>query len=121
MLNDTKKSEPPLREKYLILQTITEKQRGQELRNNPVFLRNNPRLLDDNLGLLLHPDRLREIVAEILAARGQLMMYQIRQDLLQLELLHVTVSRIALDGLYEISELGLTNARNAYQMAHLTT
>ncbi len=88
---------------------------------NPAFLRNNPRLLDDNLGLLLHPDRLREIVAEILAARGQLMMYQIRQDLLQLELLHVTVSRIALDGLYEISELGLTNARNAYQMAHLTT
>lgn len=25
---------------------------------NPAFLRNNPRLLDDNLGLLLHPNRL---------------------------------------------------------------
>ena len=108
MLNDTKKSEPPLREKYLILQTITEKQRGQELRNNPVFLRNNPRLFDDNLGLLLHPD-----------CDGSLGLHETLPVDQFLELLHVMVSRVALDGLYEISELGLTNARNAYQMAHL--
>ena len=77
---------------------------------NPAFLRNNPRLLDDNLGLLLHPD-----------CDGSLGLHETLPVDQFLELLHVMVSRIALDGLYEISELGLTNARNAYQMAHLTT
>ena len=108
MLNDKKRVNLLCEKMLNFANNNRKKQRGQELRTNPAFLRNNPRLFDDNLGLLLHPDCV-----------GSLGLHETLPVDQFLELLHVMVSRVALDGLYEISELGLTNARNAYQMAHL--